>query len=117
MTGLADVFAELDDSRAVNARHHSRHDILFIALCTVISAARLVPVWNFSAAPSGICRNCLTSTCILTSVWENPRIRFVPCAADRSQQGHTAREIALVAALGLTEPGRLPGLTKPVSCK
>ena len=28
MTGLADVFAELDDPRAVNARLHSRHDIL-----------------------------------------------------------------------------------------
>ena len=60
---------------------------------------------------------CLTSTCILTSVWENPRTRFVPGAADRSQQGHINRKVALVAALGLTEPGRLPGLTKPVSCK
>ena len=40
MTELADVFAELDDPRAVNARRHSRHDILFIALCTVISGGQ-----------------------------------------------------------------------------
>ena len=37
MTGLADVLAELDDPRAVNARHHSLHEILVIALCTVVS--------------------------------------------------------------------------------
>ena len=36
MNDLADVFAELDDPRAVNARRHSLHDILVIALCTVI---------------------------------------------------------------------------------
>ena len=40
MTELADVFAELDDPRAVNARRHSLHDILFIALCTVISGGQ-----------------------------------------------------------------------------
>ena len=37
MIELADVFADLDDPQAVNARRHSLHDILFIALCTVLS--------------------------------------------------------------------------------
>ena len=40
MTELADVFAELDDPRAVNARRHSLHDIRFIALCAVISGGQ-----------------------------------------------------------------------------
>ena len=40
MTELADVFAELDDPRAANARRHSLHDILFIALCTVVSGGQ-----------------------------------------------------------------------------
>lgn len=40
MNELADVFAELDDPRAVNARRHSLHDILVIALCTVISGGQ-----------------------------------------------------------------------------
>ena len=35
MAELADIFAELDDPRAVNARRHSLHDILFIALCNL----------------------------------------------------------------------------------
>ena len=36
MTELADVFADLEDPRASNARRHSLHDILVIALCTVV---------------------------------------------------------------------------------
>ena len=40
MTELADVFAELDDPRAVNARCHSLHEILVIALCTVVSGGQ-----------------------------------------------------------------------------
>ena len=40
MTELADVFAELDDPRAVNARRHSLHEILVIALCTVVSGGQ-----------------------------------------------------------------------------
>ena len=40
MNELAGVFAELDDPRAVNARRHSLHDILVIALCTVISGGQ-----------------------------------------------------------------------------
>ena len=40
MDELADVFAELDDPRAVNPRRHSLHDILVGALCTVISGGQ-----------------------------------------------------------------------------
>ncbi len=40
MSELADVFAELDDPRTVNARLHSLHDILVIALRTVVSGDR-----------------------------------------------------------------------------
>ena len=40
MTELAEVFAGLDDPRAVNARRHSLHDILVIALCTVVSGGQ-----------------------------------------------------------------------------
>ena len=40
MNELAGVFAELEDPRAVNARRHSLHDILVIALCTVISGGQ-----------------------------------------------------------------------------
>ena len=40
MNELADVFAELDDPRAVNARRHSLHEILVIALCTVVSGGQ-----------------------------------------------------------------------------
>ena len=40
MTELASVFADLEDPRAVNARRHSLHDILVIALCTVISGGQ-----------------------------------------------------------------------------
>ena len=40
MTELADVFAELDDPGAINARLHSLHDILVIALCTVLSGGQ-----------------------------------------------------------------------------
>ena len=36
MTELADVFAGLEDPRAVNARRHSLHDILVIALCAIV---------------------------------------------------------------------------------
>ena len=36
MSELADVFAELEDPRAANARRHSVHDILVIALCTMV---------------------------------------------------------------------------------
>ncbi len=36
MPELADVFADLEDPRAVNARLHSLHDILVIALCTIV---------------------------------------------------------------------------------
>lgn len=36
MTEIADLFADLEDPRAVNARRHSLHDILVIALCTVV---------------------------------------------------------------------------------
>ena len=46
MTELADVFADLDDPRAVNARRHSLHDILSWssphAPCS--AAARPVPI-------------------------------------------------------------------------
>ena len=34
MSELAEEFADLDDPRAANARRHSLHDILIIALCT-----------------------------------------------------------------------------------
>ena len=37
MNELAGVFADLEDPRAVNARCHSLHEILVIALCTVPS--------------------------------------------------------------------------------
>ena len=40
MNELAGVFAGLDGPRAVNARRHSLHDILVIALCTVISGGQ-----------------------------------------------------------------------------
>ena len=40
MPELADVFADLEDPRAVNARLHSLHDILVIALCTVVCGGR-----------------------------------------------------------------------------
>lgn len=40
MNDLTDVFADLEDPRAVNARRHSRHDILVIALCTVVSGGQ-----------------------------------------------------------------------------
>ena len=40
MNELADVFAELDDPRAANARRHSLHNILAIALCTAISGGQ-----------------------------------------------------------------------------
>lgn len=40
MKELADVFADLEDPRAVNARLHSLHDILAIALCTVVSGGQ-----------------------------------------------------------------------------
>ena len=40
MSELADRFAELDATRAANARLHSIHDILVIALCTVISGGQ-----------------------------------------------------------------------------
>ena len=40
MNELADVFADLEDPRAVNARLHSLHDILVIALCTVVSGGQ-----------------------------------------------------------------------------
>ena len=36
MTELADVFGDLADPRAVNARRHSRHDILVIALGAIV---------------------------------------------------------------------------------
>ena len=36
MSELADVFAGLEDPRAVNARRHSLHDILVIALCAMV---------------------------------------------------------------------------------
>ena len=36
MPELADVFADLEDPRAINARRHSLHDILVIALCTIV---------------------------------------------------------------------------------
>ena len=36
MSELADVFGDLEDPRAVNARLHSLHDILVIALCTIV---------------------------------------------------------------------------------
>ena len=40
MNELADVFADLEDPRAVNARRHSLHHILVIVLCTVVSGDR-----------------------------------------------------------------------------
>ncbi len=40
MNELADVFADLEDPRAVNARLHCLHDILVIALCTVVSGGQ-----------------------------------------------------------------------------
>ena len=40
MNELADIFTELDDPRAANARRHSLHDILVIALCAVISGGQ-----------------------------------------------------------------------------
>ncbi len=40
MNELADVFADLEDPRAVNARLRSLHDILVIALCTVVSGGQ-----------------------------------------------------------------------------
>ena len=40
MNDLADVFADLEDPRAVNARRHSLRDILVIALCTVVSGGQ-----------------------------------------------------------------------------
>ena len=40
MSEVAGVFAELDDPRTANARRHSLHDILVIALCTVISGGQ-----------------------------------------------------------------------------
>ena len=40
MAEVADIFAELEDPRTLNARRHSLHDILFIALCTVISGGQ-----------------------------------------------------------------------------
>ncbi len=40
MNELADVFADLEDPRAVNARLHSRYDILVIARCTVVSGGQ-----------------------------------------------------------------------------
>ena len=40
MTKLADVFAGLDGPRAVNARRHSLHGILGIALCAIISGGQ-----------------------------------------------------------------------------
>ena len=36
MSELADVFGDLEDPRAINARLHSLHDILVIALCTIV---------------------------------------------------------------------------------
>ena len=36
MSELADVLGDLEDPRAVNARLHSRHDILAIALCAIV---------------------------------------------------------------------------------
>ena len=36
MNELADVFADLEDPRAANARRHSLHDILVIALCAMV---------------------------------------------------------------------------------
>ena len=36
MTELTDVFGDLKDPRAVNARLHSLHDILVIALCAIV---------------------------------------------------------------------------------
>jgi len=36
MPELADVFVDLEDPRAVNARLHSLHDILVIVLCTIV---------------------------------------------------------------------------------
>ena len=40
MNELADVFADLEDPRAVNTRLHSLHDILVIALCTAVSGGQ-----------------------------------------------------------------------------
>lgn len=40
MTEIADLFADLEDPRAVNARRHSLRDILVIALCTVICGSQ-----------------------------------------------------------------------------
>ncbi len=36
MTELADVFADLEDPRATNARRHSLHDIPVIAFCAML---------------------------------------------------------------------------------
>ena len=36
MTELADMFADLEDPRAVNARHQYLHDIRVIALCAIV---------------------------------------------------------------------------------
>ena len=36
MNELAEVFADLEDPRAANARRHSLHDILVIALCAMV---------------------------------------------------------------------------------
>ena len=43
MPELADVFADLEDPRAINARRHSLHDILVIALCTIVCGGQTCP--------------------------------------------------------------------------
>jgi len=57
MTELADVFAELDDPRAVNARRRSLHDIRFIALARIhrkdaVRVVRAVTCGEESPRPS-----------------------------------------------------------------
>ena len=61
MSELADVFGDLEDPRAVNARRHSLDDILVIVLCAIVcggqtqcrGAAGSAPTWSFSAIPNG----------------------------------------------------------------
>jgi hypothetical protein len=44
-------FAELDDPREDNARH-DLHEILVIALCTMLCGGKTAPTWRCSATPS-----------------------------------------------------------------
>ena len=53
MGKLVEELEPLEDPRHGNAERHSLHDILVIALCTILCGGKPAPTWPSLAGPSG----------------------------------------------------------------